>query len=375
MSSLYIHIPFCIQKCLYCDFVSFAGKQYLYSDYTEALLSEIIKKSDICHNDVIQTIFFGGGTPTILPITLLEKILNTIFQYYTVSPHAEITIEANPGTLSFSILHSLRSMGFQRISIGLQSWQNELLHSIGRIHNRTTFLQNFYHARKAGFENINVDIMFCLPNQTYSQWQETLYSIVHLQPEHISAYSLILEQSTPLFTLFEQNKITLPDEILDRAMYHTAQNILSQYGYEQYEISNFSKKGYQSRHNKVYWQTRQYLGFGLGAHSFWQNTRFHNTYDIKKYIQSKGIIHLLTEDVEHLTISQQQSEFMFMGLRMTEGISAIDFQKRFSVSLDSVYGKQIHFLMEQNLIQQKQHRYFLTHRGIDLSNTVFCEFL
>lgn len=158
-------------------------------------------------------------------------------------------------------------------------------------------------------------------------------------------------------------------------MYHTAQNILSQYGYEQYEISNFSKKGYQSRHNKVYWQTRQYLGFGLGAHSFWQNTRFHNTYDMKKYIQSKGNIHLLTEDVEHLTISQQQSEFMFMGLRMTEGISAIDFQKRFSVSLDSVYGKQIHFLMEQNLIQQKQHRYFLTHRGIDLSNTVFCEFL
>ncbi len=315
MSSLYIHIPFCIQKCLYCDFVSFAGKQYLYSDYTEALLSEIIKKSDICHNDVIQTIFFGGGTPTILPITLLEKILNTIFQYYTVSPHAEITIEANPGTLSFSILNSLRSIGFQRISIGLQSWQNELLQSIGRIHNRTTFLQNFYHARKAGFENINVDIMFCLPNQTYSQWQETLYSIVHLQPEHISAYSLILEQSTPLFTLFEQNKIKLPDEILDRAMYHTAQNILSQYGYEQYEISNFSKKGYQSRHNKV------------------------------------------------------------MGLRMTEGISAIDFQKRFSVSLDSVYGKQIHFLMEQNLIQQKQHRYFLTHRGIDLSNTVFCEFL
>ena len=375
MNSLYIHIPFCIQKCLYCDFTSFANKEYLYSDYTNVLIKELIQKAPLCHNEVIQTIFLGGGTPTILPICFLQKIMDTIFQYYTVSNNAEITIEANPGTLSSTVLSALYTMGFRRISIGLQSWQNELLQKLGRIHNRTTFLKNYDNARKAGFKNINIDIMFSLPEQTYSQWQQTLYSILYLQPEHISAYSLIIEEGTPFYHFYEQNKLLLPEEQTDRAMYHLTQELLAQYGYHQYEISNFCKQGYESRHNKVYWQTKQYLGFGLGAHSYYKNKRFHNTYNIQKYIQSKGNANLLTEDIEHLTTAQLQSEFMFMGLRMTKGISEYTFQKRFGVSIDSVYGKQLSLLTEQKLLQKKKQRYYLTNRGIDLSNTVFCAFI
>lgn len=375
MNSLYIHIPFCIQKCLYCDFTSFANKEYLYADYTDVLIAELIQKATLCHNEIIQTIFFGGGTPTILPISFLQKIMDTIFHYYTVSSNAEITIEANPGTLSNSVLSALHAMGFCRISIGLQAWQNELLQKLGRIHNRTTFLKNYDNARKAGFENINIDIMFSLPEQTYSQWQQTLYSVLYLQPEHISAYSLIIEEGTPFYHLYEQNKLLLPEEQTDRAMYHLTQQLLTQYGYHQYEISNFCKKGYESRHNKVYWQTKHYLGFGLAAHSYYKNKRFHNTYDMKKYIQSKGNTALLTEDIEHLTKTQLQSEFMFMGLRMTKGVSEYTFQKRFGVSMDSVYGKQLSSLTKQKLLQKQQGHYYLTNKGIDLSNTVFCSFI
>lgn len=375
MSSIYIHIPFCIQKCLYCDFPSFAAKEALYIDYTQALITEIQKKSLLCQSQTIDTIFFGGGTPTVLPAFLLENIINTVFQYYTVSKSAEITIEANPGTLSDSLLSSLHTMGFNRISIGLQAWQDSLLKEIGRIHNRYAFLQSFFAARKAGFENISIDVMFSLPGQSFSQWQETLYSIMALQPEHISAYSLILEEGTPLFDIWQKNQLSLPDEGLDRAMYHFAQQILSKNQYQQYEISNFAKKGFESRHNQVYWKTLPYLGFGLGAHSFWENKRFHNTYDIKKYIQCKGNPSLLTEETELLTSAQLQSEFLFMGLRMTKGISAAEFEKRFGIPLHCVYKKQLSFLIEQNLLQKQNDCYFLTPRGMDVSNTVFCQFL
>ena len=375
MPGLYIHIPFCRQKCLYCDFPSFAGKENLYSDYTQSLIAEIQKKSFLCQNKIIDTIFFGGGTPTVLPTSFLEKMINTIFQYYTVSKTAEITIEANPGTLCKAVLSALHTMGFNRISIGLQSWQDTLLKDIGRIHNRSVFLKNFYSARKAGFANINIDLMFALPNQTFCQWQETLYSIIALQPEHISAYSLIIEEETPFFHLWKQNRLSLPDEALDRAMYHFTKELLEKNHYHQYEISNFSKKGFESRHNQIYWKILPYIGFGLGAHSFWENKRFYNTYQIAKYIQAQGDSSVLIEEIEHLTPTQLQSEFMFMGLRMTEGISSMDFQKRFHIPLACVYQKQLSALIKQNLLQKQNDRYFLTSRGMDLSNTVFCQFL
>ncbi len=373
MHSIYIHIPFCIKKCFYCDFLSFAGKQALYANYTDALILELQKKAPLFQGECLKTIFFGGGTPTILPIPLLQNIMNAIFKYYTVSPHAEITIEANPGTLSPPVLKALYQMGFQRLSIGLQAWQDILLQKLGRVHTLSMFLENYYHAREVGFKNINIDIMFSLPEQTQAQWEQTLYEVAALQPEHISAYSLIIEEGTPFFELFQKNKLILPEEEQDRKMYYMTKEILATHGYDPYEISNFSKKDYECRHNKVYWQTKHYLGFGLGAHSYYQNKRFHNPYDIKKYIASKGKI--LAEDVENLTMTELQSEFMFMGLRMTEGVSATTFKKRFGVSLQSVYGKQIEILLKQNLLQQKQDHYFLTERGIDLSNTVFCYFL
>lgn len=366
---MYIHIPFCIQKCFYCDFPSFAGKQALYADYTNALILELQKKAPLFQGESLKTIFFGGGTPTILPISLLQNIMDTIFKYYTVSPHAEITIEANPGTLSLSVLKALYQMGFQRLSIGLQAWQDILLQKLGRVHTLSMFLKNYYHAREVGFKNINIDIMFSLPEQTQAQWEQTLSEVAALQPEHISAYSLIIEEGTPFFELFQKNKLVLPDEEQDRKMYYTTKEILASYSYIPYEISNFSKKGYECQHNRVYWQTKHYLGFGLGAHSYYKNKRFHNSYDINQYFAGK------IEDVEHLTTATLQSEFMFMGLRMMEGISAKVFQKRFGVSLQSIYGEQIKILLKQNLLQQEQDRYFLTERGIDLSNTVFCYFL
>lgn len=372
MGSIYIHIPFCRQKCLYCDFHSFAVSPSVYEDYTNALLSEIKNKQHLYQKETIQTIFFGGGTPSILPTFLLQKIMTALYQYYTVSKNAEITIEANPGTLSLSTLYDFKKIGFNRISIGLQCWQDELLARIGRIHNRNMFLENYYNARKAGFQNINIDMMFSLPDQTFSQWQQSLYSILALQPEHISVYSLIIEPDTPFFELYQQNKISLPEEETDRAMYHFAQKLLCENGYQQYEISNFAKKGYECQHNKVYWQIKHYLGFGLGAHSFLENKRFHNTYNLKKYLSSENTEML---DLESLTVSQLQSEFMFMGLRMMEGISDTEFQKRFGISLCSVYGKQITDLINKNLIEKKQNHYVLSRRGIDLSNTVFCEFL
>ncbi len=373
MNSMYIHIPFCVQKCFYCDFPSFAGKQNLYADYTNTLVLELIEKAPLFQGEKIKTIFFGGGTPTILPVPFLQTIMDTIFSHYNISPDAEITIEANPGTLSISVLKALYQMGFCRLSIGLQAWQDVLLQKLGRIHNLSMFLKNYHHAREVGFENINIDIMFSLPEQTQAQWEQTLYQVAALQPEHLSAYSLMIEEGTPFFQLFQENKLLLPEEEQDRKMYYATKDILAAHGYHQYEISNFSKKGYECRHNKVYWQTKHYLGFGLGAHSYYQTKRFHNPYDIETYLASEG--KRLAEDVESLTITELQSEFMFMGLRMTEGVSAAVFKKRFGVSLQSVYGKQIEMLLKQNLLQQKQDRYFLTAQGIDLSNTVFCYFL
>ena len=198
MNSMYIHIPFCVQKCFYCDFPSFAGKQNLYADYTNTLVLELIEKAPLFQGEKIKTIFFGGGTPTILPVPFLQTIMDTIFSHYNISPDAEITIEANPGTLSISVLKALYQMGFCRLSIGLQAWQDVLLQKLGRIHNLSMFLKNYHHAREVGFENINIDIMFSLPEQTQAQWEQTLYQVAALQPEHLSAYSLMIEEGTQI---------------------------------------------------------------------------------------------------------------------------------------------------------------------------------
>jgi oxygen-independent coproporphyrinogen-3 oxidase len=373
--SIYIHIPFCKQKCLYCDFLSFSHAQEIWSVYIEALQQELVQKSAQLQEYTIQSIFFGGGTPSLLPTALLQPIFSALYHHYTISPSCEITLESNPGTLDSSFLKDIRQLGVNRLSIGVQAWQNHLLKKIGRIHTIEQFLENYYAARNVGFDNINLDLMFALPEQSLSHWEETLNHIVSLQPEHISAYSLIVEPDTPLYELYHQKKMIFPDDTLDREMYHLANDILSHHGYHRYEISNFAQKGNESYHNQVYWKTQEYIGFGLGAHSYLNGTRFHNTCTIKTYLDSIHDFSLQIEEIEPLTKTQQYEEFMFMGLRMTEGVSEKEFWNRFQLQMQDVYGDTLKKLISQHLLQKHGDSYSLTLRGIDVSNYVFEKFI
>lgn len=374
-TGIYIHIPFCVQKCLYCDFPSFGGQEKEYERYTAALCREIEAKSHLAKDWKIKTVFFGGGTPTVLSAQQMKRILDTVFRCFDVESDAEITTEANPGTLSLEKCVDLRQMGFNRLSMGVQAWQDELLERLGRIHTRQQFLKNFASAREAGFDNINVDLMFALPEQTLGQWEETLSEITALQPEHISAYSLIIEEGTPFYDLYEKEVYQETDEELDRAMYHTAVQILAEEDYHQYEISNFAKEGKESRHNRIYWQDEGYLGFGLGAHSYWEGKRFHNPYDLHTYMEQAENGNVSMEDVEELSLADQYSEFMFMGLRLTEGIEKKRFAQRFGVDMEDVYGAEMEKCKEEGLLEEKDGWLCLTERGLDLSNQVFMEFL
>lgn len=374
-TGLYVHIPFCMQKCLYCDFPSFAGQLNKREQYVEALQKELIQKAEQCKDYAIKTIFFGGGTPTVLSAEQLQCLMDTIKQNYCIIEDAEISIEANPGTLDFHMCQALYNMGFNRISMGLQAWQNHLLQILGRIHTNAQFLDNFQNARKAGFKNINVDLMFALPNQTISDWLETLEQVTTLQPEHISAYSLIIEEGTPFYDLYEKGVYQEIDEQTDREMYHKTVAFLKEKGYHQYEISNFSKNGKQSRHNSLYWLDGVYMGVGLGAHSYWAQKRFHNPYDLDCYIQKANANMDLAEDVERIPIYEQYSEFMFLGLRMTDGVSKKRFLERFGKEMVDIYGEELEKLKKEGLLEEWNGFVKLTERGIDVSNYVFVAFL
>ena len=374
-TGLYIHIPFCKQKCFYCDFPSFANQEQKQQVYVEVLQKELEQKSALCAGWNIKSIFFGGGTPTVLPTDALSRLLQTVFQNYSVLPDAEITIEANPGTLDAATCKALYDMGFRRLSMGVQAWQDDLLQRLGRIHTRAQFLENYANARKAGFTNINLDLMFALPKQTLADWIETLDAAIALQPEHISAYSLIVEEGTPFAQLYENGTYQLTDEDLDRNMYHIVVQKLTEAGYQQYEISNFAKAGKQSVHNKIYWKDDCYLGFGLGAHSYWKDTRFHNSYDLAEYITLGKNGLFPKEEKEILTQSEAYAEFMFMGLRMTEGVCKVRFLERFGVPISEIYEAQLKQLQTQGLLEETPTHYRLTSFGIDVSKQVFLAFL
>ncbi len=372
---IYVHIPFCKRKCLYCDFPSFGNMEDKFEAYVYALEQEIEKRGEKTRGFQVSSIFFGGGTPTVLSEDLLERLLTKINASFTIVEDAEITIEANPGTIHGKMAEALRKMSFNRLSMGVQAWQNRLLSTLGRIHTIEEFVDNFQNARKAGFDNINVDLMFALPTQTFTDWKETLEKITDLNPEHISAYSLIIEEGTPFYERFEKGELVETEEVLDREMYHYAVAFLAEKGYYQYEISNFSKLGRESRHNKIYWQTTPYLGMGLGAHSYFQGSRFHNTYDLDKYILADGEINRLEEEREMVLKKAAMEEFMFLGLRLTEGVSFKVFFERFGVEMTEVYSKVISDFLESDLLRQTEEGIALTQRGIDLSNQVFAEFL
>lgn len=416
---LYIHIPFCVRKCAYCDFLSFPSGEEERERYVERLTEEIEEAGAVSEGYVATAIFFGGGTPSVLTPKQTERILNAVKKSFYVAEDAEITTEVNPGTADREKLEAWRQAGINRLSFGLQSTENRELQYLGRIHTMEDFLESYRAAREAGFENINIDLMSALPGQTVSSWEKTLRTVVSLQPEHISAYSLIIEEGTPFCQLFgedgdaaEEKKRRqslgipeLPDEDAERRMYYDTERILGEAGYHRYEISNYAKPGYECRHNKGYWTGTEYLGLGLGASSYInirrekgeaakisasgkesgdrrQLERRSNVRDFKTYLsltREDFRAGRQIEERELLTNQAMMEEFMFLGLRLTEGISEMEFFRRFSCALETVYGDVLEKLARQELMERYEREgaafWRLTKRGIDVSNCVLAEFL
>jgi oxygen-independent coproporphyrinogen-3 oxidase len=368
-------MPFCLQKCYYCDFASFAGAEGKINEYIDGLIVELDAWKLKLEAYKIKSVFIGGGTPTIVPICEMDRLLEHLYRNFTFKENIEFSIEGNPGTFDKEKLAFYKSGGINRMSIGFQAWQDELLRSLGRIHSQGQFVENYHLAREAGFENINVDLMFGLPDQTMDQWKETLQRIVELRPDHISAYSLKIEDGTRFGSLYDQGLLKLPTEVLDRAMYEHAIGFLKVNNYKQYEISNFAQEGKESIHNKIYWNNEEYVGIGLNAHSYLHKHRFSNTGNLGDYIDQmknhgKGII----EDIP-LSQEDEMGETMFLGLRMMTGISIQSFQQRFGIDPMVKYDKKISKMMVLGLIEVDETSIRLSRKGIDLSNQVFMEFL
>lgn len=374
--SLYVHIPFCVRKCLYCDFLSFsvADKREKINSYVNLLAEEIGMWKEACKDRTVVSIFFGGGTPSLLEGDEMELLMEQIRESFVLTKDAEITMEMNPGTVSRESLIAYRRAGINRVSIGLQSARDEELKAIGRIHTYAEFQECFAWARQAGFENINIDLMAALPGQDIASYRSTLEKAVALSPEHISSYSLILEEGTFLYD--RQDDYRFPTEDEEREMYDLTEEILQNAGYHRYEISNYAKAGYECRHNKVYWQRGDYLGLGLGASSLMDNRRWKNFSDVeeyRRYVEDRETLGGLS--VQTLTVQEQMEEFMFLGLRLTNGVSAREFAACFGTELESVYGEVLKRHYRQKTMQKNGDRICLTKRGMDVSNYVMADFL
>lgn len=367
---LYIHIPFCIRKCDYCDFLSGPSDPGKSAAYVQALLKEIqaVKEG---RGRSVSSIFIGGGTPSVLDERLLGDILREIRNRFKMEEDAEITIEVNPGTANIGKLQAYREMGINRLSIGLQSPEDRELKILGRIHNYGQFLETYQEARTVGFDNINIDLMSAIPDQTYEGWVKNLRTVAELEPEHISAYSLIVEEGTP----FAARKLNLPDEDTEYNMYEATAQILKEYGFEQYEISNYARKGRECRHNVGYWTRQDYLGFGLGASSLYGKERFANIADRKKYQENSTRPELIREKEPTLTIEDEMAEFMFLGLRMIRGIAKADFSDAFGCPIEEIYGNVLEKYEAMGLLREENGRIFLSREGIHVSNSVMSEFL
>lgn len=368
INSLYVHIPFCIRKCLYCDFNSYPLLN-LQDDYIDSLILELSK----IEQPEFKTIFIGGGTPTVLSIKNIEKLLKVLSKFEA----EEFSIEANPGTIDEDKLKIIKSFGVNRISIGLQAWQDRLLKRLGRIHNLNDFLISYNLARRTGFDNINVDVMFDIPDQTIYDFNETIDNVIKLNPEHVSCYSLIVEKGTPYYEMNEKGELNIPDEDTDRLMYYTACKKLEANGFKQYEISNFAKKSYECRHNETYWMDEEYIGVGAGAHSYSKSKRYFNVYDINEYIKNINLngYAFNIDETETIDIDDELSEFMFMGLRMTDGISKGRFKKRFGCDIYDIYENELNELIKRQLLVDENGYIKLTKRGVDISNQVFVYFM
>lgn len=414
---LYVHIPFCVKKCAYCSFLSFPAGESEREAYTDTLCKEIRAYEEISDDYLVESIYFGGGTPSILKIDQLSRILDAIKSTFLIrginepeetekkkkknkkekesflpvpeTPEervdrvrnktlAEVTIEVNPKTVTGETLRELYELSFNRLSIGLQSANQEELSMLSRIHTAAEFEETFHAAREAGFRNISVDLMAGLPEQTEEKLKKSLSFVERLNPEHISVYDLQIEEGTEFFDRFGENgpeKQKLPDEELDRTLYHQTESELLKNGYLRYEISNYAKLGFESRHNSSYWIGTEYLGFGLGASSLLTNARFHNSENLQKYMEADGEIYEIREDIERLTEKERIEEFMFLGLRMCRGVEKEEFRRRFQKELETVYGDVLKKLFSLQVLAEADGRIFLTKRGLDVSNTVFVEFI
>ena len=372
-AEIYVHIPFCVKKCAYCDFLSFPAEEQTRTQYINALRHEIAAGSGELRNRKIRSVFFGGGTPSVLSAGQIASILEMLIRCFNIRNDAEITLECNPGTANQDKLKDLHSAGINRLSIGAQCFDDSLLSKIGRIHNVREIEACVENARKAGFSNINLDLISALPGQTPDGWEKTLRAAAGLSPEHLSAYSLILEEGTPLFK--NQEQYSFPNEDEEREMYDRTEEVLSGYGYKQYEISNYAKPGKECVHNIGYWTGIPYKGFGLGASSLIDNTRFKNTDQMEEYLACCEKPEEQYKEIQNLTDRDLQSEFMILGLRMTKGISLSEFESRFGRSLDDAYPGVTEKYMALGLLKTENDRLFFTKKGVSVSNSVLCDFI
>ena len=391
--SLYIHIPFCVQKCLYCDFLSFDDVLYAKQlQYLDALRTEMKLYAPYADRYSVKTIFIGGGTPSTVDESLIEGLLTQVRSVFRVDRFAEITIEANPGTLKYTDLLAYQAYGINRLSIGLQSADDEMLKMLGRIHNFDQFVAGFTSARRAGFKNINVDVMSGIPGQDMHSYVDTLTRVMEYRPEHISAYSLQVEEGTKLAE-DEELLGMLPEEETDRRMYAMTKKILRTNGYERYEFSNYCQPGYECRHNLVYWTGGEYIGFGLGASSLFKGERFSNLRELDAYLElmeeagklmtpEQDMIRLydavaerLRKDTTAMYVDRRMEEFMFLGLRMIRGVSRTEFRERFNKDMFDIYGPVINRYVDDGFLRLDEDRVALTDAGIDVSNIILSDFI
>ena len=370
---VYIHIPFCKQKCYYCDFISFPNIERMQEKYVQALLKEIENFIKENQELKIETIYIGGGTPSYIDSKYIEKILSLFNKKNLI----ESTIEVNPGTVNKEKLEAYKKAGINRLSIGLQSTSNRLLKQIGRIHKFEDFLNTYNLAKNIGFNNINVDLMIGLPNQNIADIKKSLEEVVKLNPTHISVYSLIIEENTPIAQMVEKGELNLPDEDEERNMYWYVKNFLELHGYKHYEISNFAKIGYESKHNLDCWEQKEYMGFGLAAHSYMNKVRYSNTEELEKYIKNceEGRFNenkIIQEKQNHFT---QEQEYMLLRLRKIDGVSIQNFKNKFGENPIFVFRNELNKLVEEELLKVTEDNIMLTNKGLDLANLVWEEFV
>lgn len=373
--AVYIHIPFCKSKCAYCDFNSYQGKEYLQEAYFKALKREMT--GFLCHAEkkIITSVFFGGGTPSYVDYVYITDVLEYLFSNFRIDENVEISIEANPKTVDLKKLLAYKSSGINRLSIGLQSFDDELLKKLGRVHNSEDFLKTLELSHKVGFDNINADLIFGLPMQTMKHWKHTVKNILRQEITHISCYSLKIEEGTPFFDMLQNKEIILPDDELEREMYYLSKKEFEIAGFKHYEISNFAKDGYECKHNIVYWKCRPYIGFGAGAHSYFDGERFNNVHNIEQYIEGITKNGTAKENVQKISQDEAQKEFMMLGFRLVDGISCSEFDRRFHKNIFIQYEKEITELIDKGLINIEGDFIRLSQKGLDFANEVFMEFV